>query len=213
MPTAKDYITPYNMLSILMAGRWPAFLMPEGLVIGEGAIRQPEGRKRVNRILVESRVSQIIEGAVEDLGFHLVRVRYSGAGTGRSQLQIMAEPREDREMTVEDCEQLSRHVAALLDVDDPIASAYTLEVSSPGIDRPLTRIEDYDRFAGELAKLTLRFMHDGRKRFNGRLGGRDEDGKVIIETSFGRFTFAFDEIDSARIDPSEILVREAAARS
>ena len=163
--------------------------------------------------MVESRVSQIIEGAVEDLGFHLVRVRFSGTKTSRNQLQIMAEPKDGRDMTVEDCEQLSRHIAALLDVDDPISSAYTLEVSSPGIDRPLTRIEDYERFAGELAKLTLRFMLDGRKRFNGRLGGLDEDGKVVIETAFGKFIFAFEEIDSARIDPSEILVREATTRS
>ena len=116
-------------------------------------------------------------------------------------------------MTVEDCEQLSGHIAALLDVDDPISSAYTLEVSSPGIDRPLTRVEDDERFAGELAKLTLRFMLDGRKRFNGRLGGVDEDGKIVLETSFGKFTFAFEEIDSARIDPTEILAREATARS
>ena len=116
-------------------------------------------------------------------------------------------------MTVEDCEQLSRHVAALLDVEDPISSAYTLEVSSPGIDRPLTRVEDYERFAGELAKISLRFMQDGRKRFNGRLGGLDADGKIVIETAFGRFVFAFDEIDSGRIDPSEILVRQAAARA
>ena len=68
----------------------------------------------------------------------------------------MAEPIEQRGMTVKDCEQISRHVATLLDVDDPIRSAYVLEISSPGIDRPLTRIEDYDRFAGELAKITLR---------------------------------------------------------
>ena len=172
-----------------------------------------DGWKRVNGQVVESRVSQIIEDAVEDLGFHLVRVRFSGAKAGRSQLQIMAEPKEDRDMTVEDCEQLSRHVAALLDVDDPIASAYTLEVSSPGIDRPLTRVEDYERFAGELAKVTLRLMRDGRKRFNGRLGGLDEDGKIVIETPFGRFAFAFEEVDSARIDPTEILIREATARS
>ena len=150
---------------------------------------------------------------MEDLGFHLVRVQYSGIKTGRSQLQIMAEPKQDREMTVEDCEQLSRHIAALLDVDDPISSAYTLEISSPGIDRPLTRIEDYDRFAGELAKLTLRFMLDGRKRFNGRLRGLDEDGKIVLETTFGKFAFAFEEIDSARIDPTEILDREATERS
>ena len=162
--------------------------------------------------VVESRISQIIKGAVTDLGFRLVRVRYSGAKGGRSQLQIMAEPVAEREMTVEDCETLSRHVAALLDVEDPISDAYTLEVSSPGIDRPLTRIEDYERFSGELAKITLRFMLDGRKRFNGRLGGLDADGRVVLETSFGRFEFAFDEIEAARIDPIEILAREGAAR-
>ena len=162
--------------------------------------------------MVESRISQIIDGAVTDLGFRLVRVRYSGAKGGRSQLQIMAEPVTEREMTVEDCETLSRHVAALLDVEDPISDAYTLEVSSPGIDRPLTRVEDYDRFNGELAKITLRFMQDGRKRFNGRLGGRDDEGRIVLETSFGRFVFGFDEIESGRIDPTEILAREGAAR-
>ena len=162
--------------------------------------------------VVESRISQIIEGALTDLGFRLVRVRYSGAKGGRSQLQIMAEPVAEREMTVEDCETLSRHVAALLDVENPISGAYTLEVSSPGIDRPLTRIEDYERFSGELAKITLRFMLNGRKRFNGRIGGLDADGRVVLETSFGRFDFAFNEIEVARINPSEILAREGAAR-
>ena len=191
------------MLSNTMAGRRPAFLL-----LDFGRATNKNGR----RLVVESRISQIIDGAVTDLGFRLVRVRYSKAKGGRSQLQIMAEPVAGREMTVEDCETLSRHVAALLDVEDPISDAYTLEVSSPGIDRPLTRIEDYDRFDGELAKITLRFMQDGRKRFNGRLGGRDEDGRVVLETSFGRFAFAFDEIETARIDPTEILAREGAAR-
>lgn len=163
-------------------------------------------------VVVETRISQIVEGTVEGLGFRLVRILFSGAKTGRAQLQIMAEPVEEREMTVQDCETLSRNISALLEVEDPIASAYTLEVSSPGIDRPLTRIEDYTRFTGELAKITLRFMLDGRKRFNGRLAGLDDDGKVVIETSFGRFAFAFDEIDSARIDPSEILERESSRR-
>ena len=155
--------------------------------------------------LVETKVSKIIEAAVEDLGFRLVRVLFMGGNSGRNQLQIMAEPIEDRDMTVEDCKTLSRHIAALLDVEDPISSAYVLEVSSPGIDRPLTKIEDYDRFAGELAKINLRMMRDGRRRFNGRLNGFDEDGKIVLETSFGRFVFAFDEIDSGRIDPAEIL--------
>ena len=163
--------------------------------------------------MVESRISQIIEGAVTDLGYHLVRVQFSGAKSGRAQLQIMAEPVEQREMTVEDCETVSRHVAALLDVEDPIGDAYVLEVSSPGLDRPLTRIEDYERFNGELAKITLRPMLDGRRRFNGRLAGFDEAGKIILETSFGRFAFAFDEIDSARIDPAEIFARESARQN
>lgn len=163
--------------------------------------------------MVESRISQIIEGAVTDLGYHLVRVQFSGAKSGRAQLQIMAEPVEQREMTVEDCETVSRHVAALLDVEDPIGDAYVLEVSSPGLDRPLTRIEDYERFNGELAKINLRLMLDGRRRFNGRLAGFDEAGKIILETSFGRFAFAFDEIDSARIDPAEIFARESARQN
>ena len=163
--------------------------------------------------MVESRISQIIEGAVTDLGYHLVRVQFSGAKSGRAQLQIMAEPVEQREMTVEDCETVSRHVAALLDVEDPIGDAYVLEVSSPGLDRPLTRIEDYERFNGELAKITLRLMLDGRRRFNGRLAGFDEAGKIILETSFGRFAFAFDEIDSARIDPAEIFARKSARQN
>lgn len=163
--------------------------------------------------MVESRVGQIIEGAITDLGFHLVRVQFSGSKSGRAQLQIMAEPTDDRDMTVEDCEAISRHIAALLDVEDPIGDAYVLEVSSPGIDRPLTRIEDYKRFNGELAKITLRLMLDGRRRFNGRLGGLDADDKIILETSFGRFAFAFEEIDSARIDPTEIFEREASRQN
>jgi ribosome maturation factor RimP len=161
--------------------------------------------------LVETKISQIIESAVEELGFSLVRVLYSGGQAGRNQLQIMAEPKEDREMTVEDCQMLSRHVSALLDVEDPISGAYLLEVSSPGIDRPLTRLADYDRFSGELAKLTLRRMQDGRRRFNGRLGGVSDAGLVILETSFGRFEFAFDDIETGRIDPSEILERSGNA--
>lgn len=161
--------------------------------------------------MVETKISQIIEAAIEGLGYSLVRVLYSGGQTGRNQLQIMAEPKDDREMTVEDCQQISRHVSVLLDVEDPISSAYVLEVSSPGIDRPLTKLADYDRFQGELAKITLRLMRDGRRRFNGRLGGVTAQGLVSLETTFGRFEFAFDDIEAGRIDPSEILERTGSA--
>ena len=161
--------------------------------------------------MVETKISQIIEAAIEELGFSLVRVQYFGRQVGRNQLQIMAEPKGGRDMTVEDCQMISRHVSALLDVEDPIASAYVLEVSSPGIDRPLTRLTDYDRFQGELAKITLRLMQDGRRRFNGRLGGISDAGCVILDTSFGKFEFAFENIEAGRIDPSEILERHGNA--
>ena len=156
--------------------------------------------------MVESTIKRSIEPALQNLGFRLVRILFSGGKkTGENKLQIMAEPIEDREMTIEDCEKISRHVATLLDVDDPISSAYVLEVSSPGVDRPLTRVEDFERFSGELAKITLRQMIDGRRRFAGRLSGLDETNGVIIETAFGRYVFNFEDIETARIDPSEIL--------
>ena len=162
--------------------------------------------------MIEAKVIQIIQDAVNELGFSLVRVRFLSGQLGRNHLQIMTEPTEGREMSVEDCQMLSRRISVLLDVDDPIAAPFILEVSSPGMDRPLTRIEDFNRFNGELAKITLRRMLDGRRRFQGRLTGLSVKQKVGIETSFGRFEFDFNEIESARIDPSEILTRQAVAR-
>lgn len=161
-----------------------------------------------------SKLTQIIEPALGDLGFELVRVSLTGGssrnlrnkkgdGGGRQTLQIMAEPIERREMTVQDCAQISRHLAALLDVEDPITEAYQLEVSSPGIDRPLTRFSDFDRFAGELVKINLKKMIDGRKRFRGRLAGTENDALIHLDTGFGRVSFAMADIDTARIDPTE----------
>lgn len=96
-------------------------------------------------------------------------------------LQIMAERNDDAAMTVDDCAALSRAISAVLDVDDPIASAYTLEISSPGIDRPLVRLTDYDRFAGFEARIELARMIDGRRRFQGRLiGTAGEDVRIDV---------------------------------
>ena len=89
-------------------------------------------------------------------------------------LQIMADRIDEAGMTVDDCAEISRVVSALLDVDDPIDSAYTLEVSSPGIDRPLVRERDYERWAGFEAKIELTALRDGRRRFRGRLDGIDQ---------------------------------------
>ncbi len=153
------------------------------------------------------KLQQLIEPALADLGFVCVRIRYDGGGrtSGRGQLQIMAEPVDEREMTVEDCARISRHLSAVLDVDDPISDAYLLEISSPGIDRPLTRPQDFQRFTGELVKITLKAMHDGQKRFRGRLSGMDEKGLIHIDTATGRLSVLFDEIDSAKIDPTEFF--------
>src|ERR1700726_128160 len=115
------------------------------------------------------------------MGYRLVRVAVLGAG--RTTLQVMAERRDDAPMSVDDCAEISRSVSALLDVADPIASAYTLEVSSPGLDRPLVRPEDYDRFAGFEARIELSQLVSCRKRFRGRLLGRAGDiVRLMAET-------------------------------
>ena len=113
------------------------------------------------------------------MGYEVVRVQVTGGQ--HAVLQIMAERADGAPMTVEDCADLSRSISALLDVEDPIKNAYTLEVSSPGIDRPLTRLKDYERFAGFEAKLETRLAVDGRKRFKGMLKGVEDD-LVCIDT-------------------------------
>ena len=124
-------------------------------------------------------IVRIIEPSLEAMGYRLVRVALTGAR--RATLQVMAERRDEAPMSVEDCAEISRSVSALLDVADPIAGAYTLEVSSPGIDRPLVRPEDYDRFAGFAARIELSAPQDGRKRFHGRLLGCVEDYVRLID--------------------------------
>ncbi|MGM0559452.1 MAG: ribosome maturation factor RimP [Pseudomonadota bacterium] len=125
-------------------------------------------------------VERIIAPSVEDMGFEIVRVQLSG-GEGRPVLQVMAE-RPDGHMGVDDCAELSRTISALLDVEDPIAGGYELEVSSPGLDRPLTRLKDYERYAGFEAKLELEVPHNGRKRWRGRLRGL-ENTTVLLQAS------------------------------
>lgn len=120
---------------------------------------------------LEARIAHIVEPVVTDLGYELVRVKISGLN-GMT-VQIMAE-KPDGTMAVEDCEQVSRNVSPALDVADPINREYHLEVSSPGIDRPLTRAKDFENWAGHEAKIELDQALNGRKRFRGvLLGVRD----------------------------------------
>ena len=126
-------------------------------------------------------LERLIEPIARALGYELVRVRLSGAN--RPVLQIMAE-RDDGMMDVDDCAKLSRAVSAAFDEDDPIESNYVLEVSSPGIDRPLTRRRDYEAYAGHEARIELKAPLEGRKRIRGTLKGlKGED--VVVETELG----------------------------
>ena len=142
------------------------------------------------------RVETIIAPTLQDMGFDLVRVRISGAQ--RRTLQIMAERLDDGTMTVEDCAAISRAVSTLLDVEDPIKGSYTLEVSSPGLDRPLTRPKDYTRFAGLEAKIELREPMDGQRRFRGRIAGLADD-QVQLDTEDTRIAIPYADIERAKL--------------
>ncbi len=119
---------------------------------------------------LSARVAAIVEPVLYQLGFRLVRVRVSGAEG--CTVQIMAE-RPDGRMTVEDCEEVSRSLSPVLDVADPIERGYRLEISSPGIDRPLVRKSDFDRYAGQLVRIEMNIAVNGRKRFKGMLAGTE----------------------------------------
>jgi ribosome maturation factor RimP len=154
-----------------------------------------------------NRIAQTIEPSLAAMGYRLVRmVIISGR---RATLQIMAERLDDRPMTVDDCAQISHSVSALLDVEDPISGAYVLEISSPGIDRPLTRPEDYDRFSGFEARVELARPIGGRKRFRGRLLGTGA-GKVRLLTESGETELPLEYVTRAKLVLTNDLI--AAAR-
>jgi ribosome maturation factor RimP len=126
---------------------------------------------------VAERLTDMFAPSLDAMGYELVRVQMMG---GKSPvLQVMAERADRAPMTVEDCAEISRTLSAILDVEDPIKEAYQLEVSSPGIDRPLTRPADFERFAGFEAKVEMRVPVEGRKRFRGPLRGF-ADGDIVI---------------------------------
>jgi ribosome maturation factor RimP len=161
-----------------------------------------------NRVLPTEtdEIARIIEPSLEAMGYRVVRIAFIGARGAT--LQIMAERTDAAAMTVEDCAEISRAASALLDVADPIASAYTLEVSSPGIDRPLVRPEDYDRFAGFEAKIELSQPVSGRKRFRGRLLGRAGDHvRLIAET--GEVDVPLSAIARAKLILTDDLIAHA----
>ncbi|MGZ5988928.1 MAG: ribosome maturation factor RimP [Rhizomicrobium sp.] len=146
----------------------------------------------------------IIEPAVEAAGFRLVRLRLMGGYV--KTLQIMAE-RPDGTMNVEDCAVLSRALSEFLDAENPIEGDYELEVSSPGIDRPLTRLMDFSRWAGHEAKIELHTPIDGRRRFRGKLLGL-EGNDVVIQTQDSRALVPFKQIAEAKLVLTDALIAE-----
>src|SRR5712671_4365047 len=137
------------------------------------------------------------------MGYRLVRVVITSGR--RATLQVMAERLDDQPMTVDDCAQISHSVSALLDVADPIAGAYTLEISSPGIDRPLVRAEDYDRFSGFEARIELAQLVDGRKRLRGRLLGTA--GAVVrLATEAGEIRVPLEAVARAKLVLTDDLI-------
>jgi len=146
----------------------------------------------------------IIEPAVEAAGFKLVRLRLMGGHV--KTLQIMAE-RPDGRMNVEDCATLSRALLDFLEAENPIEGEYELEVSSPGIDRPLTRLMDFSRWSGHEAKIELHAPIDGRKRFRGKLLGL-EGTDVVIQTQDVRAQIPFQQIAEAKLVLTDALIAE-----
>lgn len=148
-------------------------------------------------------IERLVEPSLDGMGYDLVRVHVTGGG--RPTLQVMAERKDRREMTIEDCAEISRNLSALLDVEDPIPDTYSLEVSSPGIDRPLVRLDDYVRFAGFEARIETKRAHDGRRKFIGRLAGVRGHG-VAIGGDGGEAVIPFDDIVRAKLVLTDELI-------
>ncbi|WP_370399606.1 ribosome maturation factor RimP [Sulfitobacter sp. JB4-11] len=158
----------------------------------------------IAKAAIDRRMAEIITPVIEDLGFELVRVRLmSGKNTT---LQIMADKPEGG-IEVDDLSVITQSVGAVLDVEDPILDEYTLEVSSPGIDRPLTRLKDFELFEGYEAKLETTELIDGRRRFKGELAGVEGD-EVLINVAEGTLGLKFDWLSDAKLVLTDELITE-----
>ncbi len=170
------------------------------------------------RLIIEpgraARIASVVEPVLASLGYRLVRVHVS-AFAGCT-VQIMAE-RPDGSMNIEDCEIASRALSPVLDAADPIESAYRLEISSPGIDRPLVRRSDFDRYAGHIAHVEMQVPIDGRRRFRGELSGTEGDcvrlRRGAAEKDPGDVLLPINDMTEARLVLTDALVAQALRRS
>ena len=160
---------------------------------------------------VELRIAEIIDPVIADMGYRLVRVRL--LNQNGLTLQVMAE-RDDSTMTVEDCEKVSMAISPVLDVEDPVDKAYHLEVSSPGIDRPMVRKSDFTRWHGHIVKCETSIMVDNRKRFRGKIAETNDEGFTIErdQVAYGEapsVTIPFTALSEAKLILTDDLIRDA----
>ena len=157
-------------------------------------------------------IARQIEPEVRSLGYDLVRVAMIG-GTSDPTLQVMAERPDTRQLDLADCEAISRRLSEWLDSNDPIEGSFRLEVSSPGIDRPLTRLKDYADWAGHEARIGLKEPRDNRKQFSGTLVGVDGDTIRLTDKSGAAHALPFNDISSAKLLLTDRLINATAPLS
>lgn len=158
----------------------------------------------IAKAAMDKRLAEIVIPVIEDMGFELVRIRLMGGNTPT--LQVMAE-RPTGGIEVDDCGKISTAISATLDVEDPILDAYTLEVSSPGIDRPLTRLKDFDTYEGYEARVETDELIEGRKRWRGILAGVEGD-EILINVDEGTVGLKFDWLSEAKLILTDDLIKE-----
>lgn len=149
------------------------------------------------------KITDLIEPTLESMGFDLIRVNYTGGD--HPILQIMAE-KEDGTMTIEGCEEVSHAVSAILDVEDPLVEAYHLEVSSPGIDRPLTRLKDFEKWAGFEAKVELQEAVEGQRRYRGKLLGIENENILVLDSAGDKWELPFVDLRKAKLVLTDELI-------
>jgi ribosome maturation factor RimP len=152
-------------------------------------------------------IEALVEPTLESMGYRVVRTILTGDGD-QQRLQVMVEPADGSIVDVEGCADCSQAIEAILDVEDPLPGGYNLEVSSPGMDRPLTRLSDYDRFAGCTAKVALVEPYEGRRRLKGELLGV-VDGEVSMEVDGLEWRMGFHEIDKAKLVLTDEMLQQA----
>ncbi|MBF9059474.1 ribosome maturation factor RimP [Rhodobacterales bacterium HKCCSP123] len=158
----------------------------------------------IAKTAIDRRMAEILTPVIEGMGFEVVRIRLMGGQT--KTLQIMAE-RPEGGIEVDDCAEISTAVSAVLDVEDPLDDAYTLEVSSPGIDRPLTRLKDFETFEGYEARIETTDMIDGRRRFKGVLAGIEGD-EILLNIEEGTVGLHYDWLSDAKLVLTDELIKE-----